>query len=204
MYQSLSMMQLMALCCALVAGDLYAADPFIGCPGQTFTLRKHRDPNNNLRICVKAYGERDRTPVSVEVWTINPVGNSSWPKQTGSFCYWGSKPQAEFRIGAFDKPALVYWNEWPTAEGFQPTITEEQQLAKLIVPPVPVGPNGSPVTRLDPCRPECEQTPAPRMSATAERRACLWTCGATGQWHQVCPKLGSIDPKTGRKVTIED
>ena len=182
------------VCAALAsgAGNAFALEAFVACPGNSYTLDKKRNVNRSYRICYKTIGIMDGTPSKAEVWFIRDGSLTPSKTLSGEFCEsTGAALLSEFKLGAVDKPTAVYWNIRMTDLGLAPKESEAGQLAEL----KPLGPSPTgPFPALNPCVAVCKQTPPPK-SDRRRQDVCLWHCGNAGTWVEVC----SDTPKKGKR-----
>lgn len=180
------------------AGQADAAPPmrkFIGCPGRSITVYDNATLNEE-RVCMKIVKDLTNEPTSAEVWIHTLLGKKDLGRKGEFVCTRLGAGRNEVRVGGFESTTALYVLVDDPKLNAQ--IFDEDVASRIPVPPIPRN-----TKRLDECKAKCEQTPPPKLSARNEQRGCFWSCGNSGDWAQICPKLNSIDPATGKKITIE-
>ncbi|HEY4943397.1 MAG TPA: hypothetical protein VII56_18345 [Rhizomicrobium sp.] len=155
----------------------------LACPGDSVTLDKGIAANT--QVCVRIYSMVSKRPGSAVFWNIQPWGNKDLGSRTNGVCFTLNGPTFELRAGSVSERTQFFtwendpgpWKSWTVDES---TIRESNDI--------------------DPCRPICLQTLAPKLPHGADPKRCAYDCdhnARNGEWKLVCNGV-MFDGKAGK------
>ena len=163
-------------------GTAHAFKSFIGCPGENHTLGW--GINVNEEICVKMYEYVTGEPAVVRFWNNRLFDNKGLGEHRGSACFQLGGAKYRLRAGHLQTTTIFFVFAGRSSVFYSHTFEWDNVVGQ------------APSGRYDPCKPRCDQVPAPERELP---KNCEWTCytnGRTGDWQIMCNAM-IFDPVTG-------
>ena len=170
------------------------------CPGQTIALSNHTSilKRSKVRLCLKMVNTFDGKPTSAEFWNITLLGQiDKRGTHTGSACFDFTADlvgRHDLKVGAFQTNTTLFIADLDMTR-ISSNESHEVTLSSIAVPPE----SSFSRPKIDPCRPLCEQTPAPALNEIQMKDRCRAFCPPSGNWRITCPDPEAFDAKTGKR-----